>query len=229
MRLFNFQNKRIEHFDDEMEANRLIEGGEAVKLNVPQLEEAERKAEEVYNTYKSEVDRIKNSENPLLQDEKVQEYELERVKKEYEQQSKQVQEEYAQWRTKAIEDASKRTAQASISVSKSDERVANQFANRASLQLAGAIGDEKGVAVDKVIRQIGLLTDEQRTALQDNAGQILANIEDEVSKRKVARAIQEVRNPDLLAETMTQQLPIDVLHMQRIEKMAKKVVKGEID
>src|SRR5699024_1211563 len=106
-----------------------------------------------YNTYKTEVDRIKNSNNPLLKDEKVQEYELERVKKEYEQQSKQVQEEYAQWRAKAIEDARKRSAQASINVSKSDKRVADQFANRASLQLAGAIGDEKGVAVDKVIRQ----------------------------------------------------------------------------
>src|SRR5699024_3782375 len=100
-------------------------------------------------------DRIKNSNNPLLKDEKVQEYELDRIKKEYEQQSQQVQQEYAQWRAKAIEDARKRSAQASISVSKKDERVANQFANRASLQLAGAIGDEKGVAVDKVIRQIG--------------------------------------------------------------------------
>ena len=228
MRLFNFENKKVEHFDDETKANGLIEEGKAVKLDVPQLEEAERKAEEVYNTYKTEVDRIKNSNNPLLKDEKVQEYELDRIKKEYEQQSQQVQQEYAQWRAKAIEDARKRSAQASISVSKKDERVANQFANRASLQLAGAIGDEKGVAVDKVIRQIGLLTDEQRTALQDNAGQILANIEDDKDKREVARAIQEVRNPDLLAETMTQQLPIDVLHKQRIEKMAKKVVKGEI-
>src|SRR5699024_8184523 len=181
MRLFNFENKKVEHFDDETKANGLIEEGKAVKLDVPQLEEAERKAEEVYNTYKTEVDRIKNSNNPLLKDEKVQEYELERVKKEYEQQSKQVQEEYAQWRAKAIEDARKRSAQASINVSKSDKRVADQFANRASLQLAGAIGDEKGVAVDKVIRQIGLLTDEQRTALQDNAGQILANIEDDAS------------------------------------------------
>ena len=229
MRLFNFQNKRVEHFDNEMEANKLIEGGKAVKLDVPQLEEAERKAEEVYNTYRSRVDSIKNSDNPLLQDEKVQKYELDRIKKEYEQQSQQVQEEYAQWRTKAIEDARKRSAQASINVSKSDKRVADQFANRASLQLAGSIGDEKGVAVDKVIRQIRLLTDEQRTSLQDNAGQILANIDDDVSRRKVARAIQEVRNPDLLAETMTQQLPVDVLHKQRIEKMAKKVVKGEID
>ena len=159
----------------------------------------------------------------------MQEFELDRIKKEYEQQSKQVQEEYSQWRAKAIEDARKRSAQASINISKNDKRVANQFANRASLQLAGAIGDEKGVALDKVIRQIGLLTDEQRTALQDNAGQILANIEDDKDKREVARAIQEVRNPDLLAETMTQQLPIDVLHKQRIDKMAKKIVKGEID
>src|SRR5699024_5548327 len=228
MRLFNFENKKVEHFDDEMEANGLIEDGKAVKLDVPQLEEAERKAEEVYNTYRSRVDSIKNSDNPLLQDEKVQEYELDRIRKEYEQQSQQVQEEYAQWRAKAIEDARKRSVQAAINVCKSDKRVGDQFANRASLQLAGAIGDEKGVAVNKVIEQIGLLTDEQRTALQDNAGQILANIDDDVSKRKVARAIQEVRNPDLLAETMTQQLPIDVLHKQRIEKMAKKVVKGEI-
>src|SRR5699024_7060516 len=132
--------------------------------------------------------------------------------KEYEQQSQQVQQEYAQWRAKAIEYVRNVSAQSSISVSKKDERVANQFANRASLQLAGAIGDEKGVAVDKVIRQIGLLTDEQRTALQDNAGQILANIEDDASKREVARAIHEVRNPDLLAETMTQKVPIDDLH-----------------
>lgn len=229
MRLFNFQNKRVEHFDDETVANGLIEDGKAVKLDVPQLEEAERKAEEVYNTYKSEVDRIKNSDNPLLQDEKVQKYELDRIKKEYEQQSQQVQEEYAQWRAKAIEDARKRSAQASINVSKSDKRVANQFANRASLQLAGAIGNEKDVAVNKVIEQIGLLTDEQRTALQDNAGQILANIEDDKDRREVARAIQEVRNPDLLAETMTKQLPIDVLHKQRIDKMARQIVRGEID
>src|SRR5699024_12641342 len=120
MRLFNFQNKRVEHFDDEMTANELIEDGKAVKLDVPQLEESERQAEEVYNTYKSKVDSIKNSENPLLQDEKVQKYELERAKKEYEQQSKQVKEETAPGRAEGTEGARKRTAPASINVYQTD-------------------------------------------------------------------------------------------------------------
>src|SRR5699024_375145 len=138
MRLFNFENKKVEHFDDETKANGLIEEGKAVKLDVPQLEEAERKAEEVYNTYKTEVDRIKNSNNPLLKDEKVQEYELDRIKKEYEQQSQQVQQEYAQWRAKEIDEARKGSAKSSVSVSKKDERAANQLANHARPELAGA-------------------------------------------------------------------------------------------
>lgn len=228
MRLFNYDTKQVVYEDDQVKANELIDAGEAIKLDLPELEQYEKKAVDVYNSYKNAVERIKQSENPLLQDEKVQKYELDRLEKEYRKQSAEVEEQYQSYRKSSIEDAKIRAAQATVNLTEKDKEVAEQFATRASLTLAGAYGQDKGVTVQQISDEIGLLTDEQRTALQANASQLLANIDEPSDKRKLITAMQEVRNPDLLALEVAKQLPYSVLTMQNISDIAKRVVSEQM-
>lgn len=225
MRIFDYETKKVVEMDDQIKANELIDAGKAVKLDLPELEKYEREAKQVYESYKKQVERIKQSDNPLLQDEKVRAYELDRLEQEYLKQSQEIEGAYQAYRKQALEDAKVRAAQASVKLTEKDKQTAEQFATRASLELAGAYDDEKGEVIAKIIEDIRLLTDEQRTALQANASQLLANVNDATDKRKLIQAMQEVRNKDLLAVEVAKQLPYSVLTMQNISDIAKKVVK----
>lgn len=225
MRLFDYETKKVIEMDDQIKANELIEQGKAIKLDLPELEQFERKARDIYNSYESAVKRVKESDNPLLQDEKVRKYELDRLEKEYRAKSQEIEEEYQAYRKQALEDAKVRAAQASVKLTSKDKQTAEQFATRASLELVGAYDDEKSEAVARIIEDIRLLTDEQRTALQAHAGELLANVNDATDKRKLIQAMKEVRNPDLLAVEVARQLPYTVLTMQNISDIAKKVVR----
>lgn len=225
MRLFDYETKKMIEMDDHVKANELIEGGKAIRLNLPELEKYEREAKQVHESYKKQVERIKESPNPLLQDEKVQKYELDRLEQEYRAQSQEIEEAYQEYRKKALEDAKVRAAQASVKLTNKDQQTAEQFATRASLTLAGAYEQEKSEAVDKIVDDIRLLTDEQRTALQAQAGRLLANVDDASNRRKLIQAMQEVRNPDLLAVEVAKQLPHSVLTMQNNRDIARKVVR----
>src|SRR5699024_12285238 len=114
-------------------------------------------------------------------------------------------------------------AQASVRLTDKDKLTAEQFATRASLELAGAYEQDKSKTVKRIVDDIRLLTDEQRTALQANASQLLVNIDDVKDKRKLINAMQEVRNPDLLALEVANQLPRTVLTMQRDREIYKKI------
>lgn len=225
MRIFDYESKKVIEMDDQVRANELIDAGKAIKLDLPELDNFEKQAEEVYNSYKSAVKRVKESDNPLLQDEKVRKYELDRLEKEYRAKSQEIEEAYQTYREQALEEAKVRAAQASVKLSDKDKLTAEQFATRAGLTLAGAYGDEKGEAVTRIIEDIRLLTDEQRTALQRHASELLTHVDDATDKRKLIDAMQEVRNPDLLALEVAKQLPYSVLTMQNISDIAKKVVK----
>lgn len=225
MRLFDYGTKKVIEMDDHIKANELIEGGKAIRLNLPELDEFKKKADDIHETYKKQVERIKQSDNPLLQDEKVQKYELDRLEQEYRKQSAEVEEAYQEYRKKSLEDAKIRAAQASVRLTEKDRLTAEQFATRASLTLAGAYEQEKSEAVAKIIDDIRLLTDEQRTALQAQAGRLLANVDDASDRRKLINAMQEVRNPDLLAVEVAKQLPHSVLTMQRVSDIAKQAAR----
>lgn len=225
MRIFDYETKKVIEMNDHVKANELIDAGKAVKLDLPELNEFKKKADDIHETYKKQVERIKESPNPLLQDEKVRAYELDRLEQEYRKQSQEIEEAYQAYRKKALEEAKVRAAQASVKLTEKDKLTAEQFATRASLTLAGAYEQEKSEAVDKIVDDIRLLTDEQRTALQGQAGRLLANVDDTNDRRKLINAMQEVRNPDLLAVEVAKQLPHSVLTMQNVSDIAKRVVK----
>src|SRR5690625_6084944 len=117
IRLFNYEDKKIIYEDDQTKADELINSGKAIKLDLSELDKYEKKSNEIYENYRKEVDRIKNSDNPLLQDDKVQQYELNRLKEDYEQKSAEVEREYLAYRNKAIEDAKVKAARAVVKVS----------------------------------------------------------------------------------------------------------------
>lgn len=221
IRLFDYESKKVIYEKDQLKAKELIDAGQAVELDMPMLEQYEKQALDIYNKYQADVERVKNAENPIMQDIKVQKYELDRLEKEYRKQSAEIEEQYKEYRKQAIEDAKVRAAQASVKLTDKDKQVAEQFATRASLQLAGAFNQEKGEAVMRIVDDIRLLTDEQRTALQAQAGQLLANIDNASDKRKLINAMQAVRNKDLLEVEVVKQLPHTVLTMQRIHDIAK--------
>lgn len=225
MRIFNYETKKVTEMDDHIKANKLIDAGKAVKLDLPELDEFKKKAQDIYENYNKKVEGVKTSDHPLMQDPKVKAYELTRLEEEYRKQSAEVEEAYQAYRKKALEDAKVRAAQASVKLTEKDKLTAEQFATRASLTLASAYEQEKSEAVARIIDDIRLLTDEQRTALQAQAGQLLANVDDTNDRRELINAMQEVRNPDLLAVEVAKQLPHTVLTMQRISDIAKQVAR----
>ncbi|KRG13347.1 hypothetical protein ACA30_15730 [Virgibacillus soli] len=113
-----------------------------------------------------------------------------------------------------------RAAQATIKVSDNDKLVAEQFKNRASLKLAAAV--EKGDALTEIKNEISLLTDGQRVALQGEIAGLIGGIEGNAThKQAIISAVQDIRNSDLLAAKVAEQLPRSVLESQRIDDIAK--------
>lgn len=223
LRLFDFENKKVVYLEDEAEANKLIDAGKAVKLELPELENFEKQASDVYDEYIAKVEQIKASDNPIYTDE-VKAYELERLKKEYEEKSQEIEAEYLAYRDKAIEDAKVRAARAVVKVTEADKLVAEQFANRAILSLAGAA--DKSAVLKRIVDDISLLTDEQKTALQSEIVRVLEQVSDDyyTSKQAVISAVQDVRNEDLLAYEVAKQLPHTVLTKQRQRAIVEQVV-----
>lgn len=224
MRLFSYENKQVIHEDDPTKAEELISGGKAVELQLPELEQYEKQANDLYETYRKNVDHIKKSDNPIYTEE-VREYELKRLKEEYEQKSAEVEQEYAVYRAKQQEEARKLAAQATINVSDKDRLTAEQFAARASLNLATA--QNKAVALKQITDDIALLTDEQKTALQREIGGVLASVSDDymTDKQSIISAVQDVRKGDLLAYEVARQLPVSVKPIaQRHKELAEQVV-----
>lgn len=224
-RLYDYTNKMMITEDDPTKAEELISGGNAVELQLPELERFEKQANDLYETYRNQVERIKKSDNPIYTEE-VREYEMNRLKEEYEQKAEQVEQEYAAYRAKQQEEARKRAVQATINVSDKDRLTAEQFATRASLSLAAT--QEKEAALKQIADDIKLLSDEQKTALQKEIGGVLASVSDDhsIAKMGVISAVQDIRNGDLLAYEVAKQLPISVKPIaQRHREIADQVVR----
>lgn len=227
-RLFNFEDKKITYEDDPTKAEQLIGAGKAVKLELTELDNYEKQASDIYDTYQKEVERIKNSDNPIFTGE-VKEYELNRLKEDYEQKSAEVEQQYIDYRNKALQDAKVKAAQATVKVSDADKLTAEQFATRATLSIASASNTSE--ALKQIADDIALLTDEQKTALQGEIVRVLSTVDDDYHKDKQAiiSAVQDIRNSDLLAYEVAKQLPHTVLTKQRIKRIAESVVKGDAD
>ena len=221
----NIEKHRVIHAEHE-QAQALLDSGKAVKLDIPELQRLEQKADELRTTYRANVDRIRKSDNPLLQDEKVQKYELDKLEKEYRAKTAEVEAEWKAYRAQQIEEAKVRAARAVIKVTDNDRAVAEQFKNRAALKLAGA--SNKGEALTEIRNEINLLTDEQKTALQGHIAGLIGGIDgNESDKLLIIEAVQDIRNSDLLAVKVAEQLPTSVLGKQRIDDIARRVVQDE--
>lgn len=223
IRLFNFEDKKVIYEEDEVEANKLIDAGKAVKLELPELERYEKAAADIYDEYIAKVEQIKQSDNPIYTEE-VKKYELARLKQEYEQKSAAIEAEYQKYRKQAIENAKIRAARAVVKITEADKLTAEQFATRAMLSLASA--SDKGVALKRIADDIALLSDEQKTALQGQIVRVLEQVGDDyyADKQAVIAAVQDVRNPDLLAFEVAKQLPHTVLTKQRQRAIVEQVI-----
>src|SRR5699024_1289256 len=123
----------------------------------------------------------------------------------YDAETAQLAQDYSQWRKAQQADAKKRAARAVVKVTKDDEQVASQFVTRASLDLATASDDDKGNIVSKIVRDIEHLSDGERTAMQANISGLLSGL-DSTQRNMLVSAAQDVRNGDLLAAKVAEQL-----------------------
>src|SRR5699024_995120 len=113
----------------------LVEKGEAIKLNMPKLDEYKTKANRLHAEYEAKVASIKESDNPLYTDE-VKKYEIQKLHDEYEQATADLANNYSQWRATQIEEAKQKAARSFVKVSDKDKQLAEQLAARYSLQIA---------------------------------------------------------------------------------------------
>ena len=223
-RLLDFQSKKVIHEDDPTKSEELINSGKAVELQLPELDRFEQAADEIHETFRKQSESIKTNPNPLYTPE-VKAFELEKLEAEYREKSAQIEEEYSAYRKEQQEKTRTQAAQAVVNVTEKDRLTSEQFATRASLELASS--SDKGAALKRIVDDMALLTDGQRTALQSEILPVLANVDDDkygIDKQSVIAAVQSVRNPDLMAHEVAKQLPASVLTKQRIYDMAKQVV-----
>lgn len=220
MRLFNYETQRIIEGIDAKEAEQLIENGQAIQLDLRELDEFYAEADRIYDDYKNKVRALKDSDNPIYKQKDVLKYELDKLEKEYQEQSAATEEEYKEWRAEQLVAAKTRAARAVTKVSDEAKEFAEQFANR--MKIAIAIDAKEGIA--KLLHDIMLLTDEQKTALQPYILDLAAKA-DAQHKSMIITEIRNVKNHDLLAVKVAEQLPPTSLEKKRISDIAKKAAR----
>src|SRR5690625_3453464 len=136
-RLFDYKNKQVITEHEPAKVEELIATGDYNKLDIPKLTELERKAEGIYASYKKEVERVRNSDNPLHTDD-VKRYELDKLEKEMREQSAEVEQEWNEYRAEQHAEAKTRAARATVRVTDNDKLTAEQFTSRANLSLASS-------------------------------------------------------------------------------------------
>lgn len=203
---------------DAVEAKKLIEEGKAVEVNLGKYEEFRKKSRQLYNEYKKVERKYKESDNPL-HTEDVKQYEIGKAYKEFEKESKALQAEWEQELERMQAGARAKAVRATVDVTPIDKQMAEQFANRARLDVAQAASADKlkGI-VDQIASDIKYLNDAEKTALQAQLPELLNDINDkaymlksEVNTSKIIRAAKDIRNIDLLAVKIAEQLPFSVV------------------
>ncbi|WHX27446.1 hypothetical protein QNH47_06210 [Virgibacillus halodenitrificans] len=199
------------------EAQQLITEGKAVAVNLGDYGEYRKKAQAVHSDYKRAERKIKQSDNPLHTDE-YKRYELDKAYQDYEQQTKALQAEWEQKRKEMQADARRKAARATVHISESDNQTAEQVASRIALNIAGASNAASLTeVVDRASQDVSYLSDAEKTALQSKLAGIISQIEGKadrygvkVNANKIIQEAQDVRNMDLLAEKVADQLPSSI-------------------
>lgn len=232
MRLFNYEpvgeteRHTVFKAESEQQAKELVDSGKAIKLELSTLDELEKKAEDVHAKYKKAIRDLKESDNPLIRDNPdVIKYEMDKIDVEYRTESASIEDEYTSWRSKQIDEATRKAARAVIDVTEKDRSVSEQFISRASLKLATANENEKGAVMAGIIADISHLNNGEKVALQGGITPLLSEF-DSTSKRSLVSAVQDIRSQDILGGKIVRQLPVSVLTSMRREDALKDVVKG---
>lgn len=202
----NFEQHRV-YSVDRKEADRLISEGKATAVNLSELDAFRKQSQDLTKSLKKAEEKIKNSTDPRDTAE-VKEYELKRLAEKYKADIQAVEADYQRYREEALDVAKTSAAQSAISVTEHDKQVAEQFASRVAIDLQLAVGDHnKSAKVAEIASDIKRLTDEQKTALQANIGNLLAHVDRDRDKRQLINAVRDVRNQDLLSVKVAESLP----------------------
>src|SRR5699024_11207627 len=170
--VYNYAEKKVQEVEP-TKAAELVEKGEAIKLNMPKLDEYKTTANRLHDEYEAKVASIKESDHPSMLVEGVKEYEVQKLHDEYEQATAELASDYSAWRATQVEEAKQKAARSFVKVSDKDKQLAEQLAARYSLQVASD-GQDAALAI---AGEIALLSDSERAALQSHIGGLLASIE----------------------------------------------------
>src|SRR5699024_3011692 len=121
---------------DEHKVKELIDKGDAIKLDMTELNEFERRASQVHSDYTSKVERLRNTDDPRLMDEAVQKYEYDKLTQEYEEATQAIEEEYSTFKERTIAETKQKAIRSAPVVTDRDRQVAESFATNAMLDLA---------------------------------------------------------------------------------------------
>ncbi|UOQ48127.1 hypothetical protein MUN88_19100 [Gracilibacillus caseinilyticus] len=220
-------------------AKEIVESGAGVEISFGDYDQLEAKASKAYDDYKQKVKEIKESDNPLHTDE-YKRWEISKLERQYTNESRALQREWEEKQKEMINQAQQKAAKATVNVTQADYTLADQLATRLALQIKGASnGLEAAAALKDAEASIKHLSDSEKVALQSKMDGLLSAIEQAGEKyngRKgnqsevnikpsiVLQNVQDVRNPDLLAGKVADQLPPNVnVKKSRGQQVKKRV------
>jgi len=223
------------------QAETLKAQGKAVEVSFGDYDQLKQKAKQVHEDYLKKSKRIKQDKHPRWNVPGAREYELEQIEREYEEQSKAIQAEWSAKRDAMVEQAYKKAAQATVKVTDADRATAEQLVNRYMLQAVEANDFGRlDTLIERLGKDISYLTDAQKTALQgritDLVGTIQAKARERIPNGNQASSIvsktanlyadvSDIRNLDLLAGKVADQLPInpalDYSHKKLVRRRRK--------
>lgn len=228
-RLFLFTNEGnySQHTVAEVDvptAEALKAEGKAVEISFGPYDELKHKAKQVHEDFLKKEKRIRNDKHPKYNVEGAREFELDQITKEYEAQSLAIQSEWNEKREAMVEQARRKSAGATVSITDKDKATAEQFVNRAMLQAHQANDYARlDMLESQLSKDISYLSDAQKTALQGQINKVVDVIQAKARERVASEiqssrivantsnlysAVSDVRDLDLLASKVTDYLPI---------------------
>ena len=228
----NYEQHALIRGIEPAEVERLVTAGKATKISLGDYDSFRKKAEQVHAEYQKAEIRINGSDNPLhTQDFK--DYELRLAVDDYEAKTKSIQSEYEAKRGEMVAAARATAARATVRVNDADRATAEQTADRLALSIAGASNaSDVSTILAKAKEDIGYLSDGQKTAMQGRIAPILTDVKSKAaewdakqlktSARAMVSSVQDLRNLDLLAGKVANQIP----HSVDLEFRQLKTVRG---
>ncbi|MFC7062750.1 hypothetical protein [Halobacillus seohaensis] len=199
---------------DGKQAKQLTEAGKAVEVSLGDYDSYRQQVKDAHKTYGKARERIKESDHPSVTDE-IRDYEIKQAYKTFEQAAKQAQDEWTVKRQEMQAEAKAKAARATVNVSQREKQTSEQVASRIALNIAQATNaSQLSAAIRQGSDDIRYLNDAEKTALQGELMGVLSQVDAKnekfdstVSSRSLVSSTQDVRNMDLLAGKVADQIP----------------------